>query len=72
MGRSGQISGNEGEKEGKASRWKRISRKTYQQGNMDSGQLNKQKKPLTDALEHLTGKKEERAREALKMRVKWT
>jgi hypothetical protein len=39
--------------------------------NMDRGQLNKQKKPPTDALEHLAEKKEEQAGEALKIQVVW-
>jgi hypothetical protein len=38
----------------------------------DHGQLNKRKKTPTDALEHLTEKKEEQAGEALKTWVKWT
>jgi hypothetical protein len=39
---------------------------------MDRGQLNKQKKSSTSALEHLAGKKERQVGEALKIRVKWT
>jgi hypothetical protein len=38
----------------------------------DRGQLNKRKKTLIDALEHLTEKKEEQVGEALKTWVKWT
>jgi hypothetical protein len=72
MGRSGQRSGKEGAKEGKASRWKRRPRKTDQQGKMDRGQLNKWKKTSTSALEHLVEKKERQAGEALKTWVKWT
>jgi hypothetical protein len=40
--------------------------------NMDRGQINKRKKPPTDALEHLWGKKERQAGEALKTWVKLT
>jgi hypothetical protein len=40
--------------------------------NMDRGQLNKRKKKPMDALEHLIGKKERQAGEALKMWVKLT
>jgi hypothetical protein len=40
--------------------------------NMDRGQLSKWKKTPTDALEHLVGKKERQAGEALKTWVKWT
>jgi hypothetical protein len=40
--------------------------------NMDRGQLNKWKNPPTDALEHLTGKKERQVGEALKTWVKLT
>jgi hypothetical protein len=39
---------------------------------MDRGQLNKWKNPPMDALEHLMGKKERQAGEALKMWVKLT
>jgi hypothetical protein len=39
---------------------------------MDHGQLNKRKKPPLDALEHLAGKKERQAGEALKMRIRLT
>jgi hypothetical protein len=39
---------------------------------MDRGQLNKQKNPPMDALEHLVGKKERQAGEALKTWVKLT
>jgi hypothetical protein len=38
----------------------------------DHGKLNKRKNPPMDALEHLAGKKERQAGEALKMQVKWT
>jgi hypothetical protein len=37
---------------------------------MDHGQLNKPKNPPTDALEHLTRKKERQVGEALKTQVK--
>jgi hypothetical protein len=39
---------------------------------MDHGQLSKRKNPPTDALEHLTGKKERQVGEARKTRVKLT
>jgi hypothetical protein len=39
---------------------------------MDHGQLNKQKKPLLDALEHRARRKERQAGEALKTWVKLT
>jgi hypothetical protein len=39
---------------------------------MDRGQLNKQKKPLVDALENLMGRTERQAGEALKIWVKLT
>jgi hypothetical protein len=39
---------------------------------MDRGKIDKWKKLTTDALEHLAGKKEEQASEALETRVKWT
>jgi hypothetical protein len=39
---------------------------------MDRGQLNKRKNPPIDALEHLAGKKERQAGEALKTWVKLT
>jgi hypothetical protein len=39
---------------------------------MDHGQLNKRKKPLLDALEHRTRRKERQAGEALKTWVKLT
>jgi hypothetical protein len=39
---------------------------------MDHGQLNKQKKTSTSALEHLTEKKERQVGKALKARVKLT
>jgi hypothetical protein len=51
MDQSGQRSGKEGEKEEKASCWKRIPRKIYQQGNTDHGKINKQKKVSTSALD---------------------
>ena len=70
MGWSGQRSRKEGVKKGKDSYWKRIPRKTDHK--MDRGQLNKRKNPPIDALEHLVGKKEEHASEALKTWVKWT
>ena len=40
--------------------------------NTDRGQLNKRKNPPVDALEHLAGRKERQAGEALKTRVKLT
>jgi hypothetical protein len=39
---------------------------------MDHGQLSKRKNPPMDSLEHLAGKKERQAGEALKMRFKLT
>jgi hypothetical protein len=39
---------------------------------IDHGQVNKQKKTLMGALEHLMEKKEEQVSEVLKMRVMWT
>jgi hypothetical protein len=39
---------------------------------IDHGQVNKQKKTLMGALEHLAKKKEEQVGEVLKMRVMWT
>ena len=40
--------------------------------NMDRGQLSKRKKPPIDALDHLMGKNDGQAGEALKMWVKLT
>jgi hypothetical protein len=39
---------------------------------MDHGQLSKQKKASTGALDHLVENRERQAGEALKTRVKWT
>ena len=50
----------------------RRSRRTVQVREMDRGQLNKQKKPPMDALDHIAGKKEKKVGEAQKMRVKLT
>jgi hypothetical protein len=50
----------------------RRSRKTDQQGRWIVDNSASGKNPPMDALEHLAGKKERQAGEALKMWVKWT